>query len=155
MAYQRSPRDDNTNADNIAKPPDAPRAPSVTVPQVSGVRGGAPRLDRGTPRPPDTPKLRPTITSMPINPETSTVTPTTMPLPDAQKYLSDLSASIKQVLDTRLAKAPPTTTNGSRFWSAYKDYPEQMALLMARRVWTNQIVSTGPVAQWMNYLNRG
>ena len=78
-------------------------------------------------------------------------TPPTMTLEQAQKYLGDLTANVKTELDQKLATLPADQRN-SRFWRAYQAYPAEMASLTARHLWTSQIVGTGPVADWMNWL---
>jgi len=36
----------------------------------------------------------------------------------------------------------------------YRDMPEAAAALVARRIWTNQMVASGNVADWMKWLER-
>lgn len=79
-------------------------------------------------------------------------TPSTMPMAEAQKYLADMSKSLKERLDARLASMPPEEVQRSRFWRNYQLMPEPMSLLAARRHFTNQMVSTGPVADWLQWL---
>jgi len=78
--------------------------------------------------------------------------PSTIPLPQAQEYLKSLSTEMKARLDAKLQTLPPEALQRSHFWRMYQQYPEQAATLMARRLWTNQMVGKGPVADWMKWL---
>ena len=78
--------------------------------------------------------------------------PASMSLEDAQNYLGNLTKAIKTQLDAKLATIPADEANRSRFWRQYQAMPELMAALVARRQWTNQMVGTGPVADWLQWL---
>lgn len=196
MAYPKKAKGENTNADNMATAPGAPQVATVAAPQVTGARGGAPRIGR---EPPAGGDMRVSAvkannalrsawdmtgsnsamydrtfqrTQLGADPgvvagslrdywagaaaggggSTPLPTPSGMPLEDAQKYLADLSASMKKTMDERLKALPAGERDNSRFWRAYQQYPEQMATMVARRVWTGQLVGQGPVADWLKWL---
>jgi hypothetical protein len=81
--------------------------------------------------------------------------PSSMPLPEAQKYLADLSKSMKAQLDAKFKSLSPEEASRSRFWNMYKQFPEGASLMAARRHWTNQMVGSGPVADWLQWLKKG
>ena len=75
-----------------------------------------------------------------------------LPLAEAQDYLKDLSSQLKLALDERLKSVPEAERSSSRFWRGYQEFPEQMSALVARRLFTNKMVASGPVADWLKWL---
>ncbi len=146
MPYPTRPRQEDVNADSRSTAPVAPTVAAPAAPQAPSTRGGAPRLN-----------------SLAHNwagaskgggPGYSLPTPSVMKLPDAQKQLGDLQAQVKAVFDERLKALSEQEAGGSRFWRMYRDMPEAAAALVARRIWTNQMVASGNVADWMKWLER-
>lgn len=80
------------------------------------------------------------------------LSPPLLPLPQAQDYLKDLSAQLKSAFDERLKSIPEAERSSSRFWRGYQEFPEQMSALIARRLFTNKMVASGPVADWLKWL---
>jgi hypothetical protein len=78
-------------------------------------------------------------------------TPAIMPLDQAATYLKTLAGAMKSKLDAQYANLPDEDRN-SRFWRQYASMPEPMSALVARRVWTNQMTGTGPVADWLKWV---
>lgn len=136
MPYPKKVKQENTNAENTAFAPAAPVTTPVAAPQVSGVSGGAPRINRR-------PWQSSTGAKMPVASPLS--------LQEAQKYLSDLQTNVKQMFDEKF-KSLSEADAGSRFWQAYQRYPNEMATLIARRVFTDKMVASGPVAEYMKWL---
>lgn len=136
MAYPKKPKQENTNAENIALAPVAPVSASASAPQVGGVRGGAPRINR-----------------RPWQHDTGTRIPVASPLSldESQKYLADLQTNVKQMFDEKF-KALGEADAASRFWQSYQRYPNEMATLIARRIFTDKMVAAGPVAEYMKWL---
>lgn len=184
MPYPKKAKQENTNAENVAGAPVAPVTPSVAAPQVGGVRGGAPRInpvqshnalkqawnmtgshsgmyDRtfqrtqlGIDAAPVAQSLRTYWDGKAADGTGANLpTPATMSLEDAQKYLGDLSDNIKALMTERMNSLPEAERN-SPFWRAFQNMPAEMATLTARRIWTNRMVGTGPVADWMKWLGK-
>jgi len=80
------------------------------------------------------------------------LSPPLLPLPQAQDYLKDLSAQLKSAFDERLKSIPESERSSSRFWRGYQEFPEQMSALIARRLFTNKMVASGPVADWLKWI---
>lgn len=182
MAYPKKAKQENTNAENIAIAPETPAAPSVAAPQVGGVRGGAPRVNPvqshnalkrawnmtgshnsmyerafqrhqlGIDAPAAAGSLRTYWDGKAADGIGAQLpTPASMSLEDAQKYLGDLSDNIRTLMTERMNSLPEAERN-SPFWRAFQNMPAEMSTLAARRVWTNRMVGTGPVADWMKWL---
>lgn len=180
MAYPKKARQENPNIDTTLEVPDIV-TPAVETPAVPQVAGGAPRLNpqaamaqawgmtggtsdmlnrvitratTGT----DSGVAKQPIRNLFKNVQTTAgkppVTPPALPLKEAQNYLKQLATEVKSTLDQQYRQTPPQERAASPFWRAYEQYPEQMATVVARRVWTNHVVASGPVAQWLNWLER-
>jgi len=78
----------------------------------------------------------------------------TLPLQEAQDYLKDLASNIRSALDEQAKQLGEQGVATSRFWSAYQRYPEAMSALVARRIWSGQMLGGGPVARWLEWLGR-
>lgn len=179
MAYPRKARQENPNPDATAAPPAAPAAPAVPPTQIIPTGGGAPRLTDGgslrrawdmTGTPPAAfertyiraqggtdpgvvgESLRQFWKGAANDGGGSLVNPPTMPLQQAQEYLGTLSREVRAAFDERLKSMGAEEVANSRFWKGYQDYPEQMAALVARRLWTNKVTGSGPVADWLKWL---
>jgi hypothetical protein len=147
MPYPKSPKGEDYNADSRATAPTAPGTARVVAPQVTGARGGAPQVNKNS------------LGYMWKGQQTTAggrlPVPSTMPLAQAQTELATFAQRTKANLDARMASLPPAQVARSRFWRVYQQYPEQMATLSARRVWTDQMVGRGNVADWMNFIGGG
>lgn len=180
MAYPKKARNENPNQDTSPTPPATPAAPGVPPTQIIPTGGGAPRLTQGgslrrawemTGTPAEAFERTSLRTQTGADPGVVTqslrrywegakndgggdplVSPPTMPLQQAQEYLGTLSREIKATFDERLKSLGSEEIANSRFWKGYQDYPEQMAALVARRLWTNKVMGSGPVADWLKWL---
>lgn len=178
MAYPKQAKQENPNQDYMTTIPSV-QAPGVAVPQVISPSGGAPtvrsydalgrawdmtgaggemfrrtraRMMTGVDTGVVAESLRKYWAGAARDSDEPVLVPSTLPLAEAQKYLGDLSAQVKSVLDEQLKSIPAEEKLSSRFWRGYQDYPEQMAALVARRLWTNYITGSGPVADWLKWL---
>lgn len=178
MAYPKQARQENPNQEYATKAADV-QLGSVGTPQVQSPSGGAPtvraneslkkawgmtgspsamydrvlqRNQTGTDPGVVADSLRKYWSGAAGGGDTPILAPPTMPLEQAQKYLSDLSAQLRAALDERMKSISPDELASSRFWRGYQDYPEQMAALTARRLWTNRVTGSGPVADWLKWL---
>lgn len=64
---------------------------------------------------------------------------------------------IREVFTERMKSADPASTEGSRFWQGFSDYPDAMSKLVARRLLTNRLESGidqnwGKVNDWLKWL---
>ena len=182
MAYPKKAKQENTN-DSTVTAADAPQVATVAAPQVTGARGGAPTINSvqsanalrgawemtGTNRAFDRTFARtqfgadPGVLAQSMRSyfegastgasQTPLPTPSSLTLEQAQQYLKTLADNMKSVLDTKF-KTLTAEQQASRFWQMYQQYPNEAAVLVARRVWTNQMTGTGPVADWLQWLER-
>jgi hypothetical protein len=183
--YPKKAKGENTNADSMATAPSAPQVGTVAAPQVTGARGGAPRIAKtavdanndlryawkatgshdamynrtfqrnqlgSDPGAVGTSLRQYWAGAAAGTTQAALPTPAGMTLEESQKYLADLTSSIKGAYDEKFKALTNEEKVNSRFWRAYQDYPEGMAAMVARRVWTNQMVGQGPVADWLQWL---
>jgi len=146
MAYPKRVRQEDTASDTRAFAPTAPSTERVVAPQVTGARGGAPTINKNSLQ------YRWQGAAARTGSSGRLPVPSTMTLPQAQEQLKDLTGQIKATMDTRFQTMPAQMRERSRFWRMYQQYPEAAATLVARRLWTDQIVGKGNVADWMTFL---
>jgi hypothetical protein len=144
MAYPSKPKAEDFNADTRVVAPTSPSTARVVAPQVPNPRGGAPQINKNS--------LGHLWRGQGATAAGHLPVPSTMPLSQAQQELASLSQNIKANLDTKVAITPQDQLARSRFWRMYQQYPEQAAILVARRIWTDQMVGRGNVADWMQFL---
>jgi hypothetical protein len=140
MPYPKKPRQENSNAEAMSVAPAAPKVAPVMAPPIPSATSGAPKLAT-QPR-----SLRQMWqnTSMPAPPNIN--------LAQAQEQLKSLSGQIRQRLDTAITQNPAIAARNPRFFRTYQEFPEGVATMMARRAHTDQIVGSGPVADYMKFL---
>jgi hypothetical protein len=143
MSYPSKPRAEDFNADSRSTAPASPSTARVVAPQVTGARGGAPQVKNS---------LGYMWKGQGATASGHLPVPSTMPLAQAQTELAQFSQRIKANMDARVQGAPADQLARSRFWRMYQQYPEQAATLVARRIWTDQMVGKGNVADWMGFI---
>lgn len=146
MPYPTRPKAEDSNADTRRTAPKAPSVARVTAPQVTGSRGGAPTINKNSLQ------YRWKGAAAQTGAAGRLPTPSSMPLQQANQELQAFSQRIKANLDAKVAAIPQDQRARSRFWRMYQQYPEQAATLVARRVWTDQMVGGGNVADWMKFI---
>jgi hypothetical protein len=144
MAYEKKARQEDTAAETRPVMSQAPGVERVVAPQVTSARGGAPKLNKN--------QLSYRWKGTGAQAGGRMPVPSTMSLPQTLDELKPFTEDIKKRLDVRASAATPAQLSRSRFWRMYKQYPEAAAALVARRVWTDQMVGGGNVADWMNFL---
>jgi hypothetical protein len=140
MPYPKKPRQENTSSEYMSTAPTSTSVAPVMAPRTPSATGGAPKLAT-QPR-----SLRPMWqkSTMPVPPN--------MNLAQAQDQLKDLSGQIKQRLDNAIKQNPAIMARNPRFFRTYQEFPDGVATMMARRAHTDQIVGSGPVADYMKFL---
>jgi hypothetical protein len=139
MPYPRQPRQENPNPEAQGAQPVAPGAAPVLAPQAPKASGGAPVINRfwgGSPPPKSTTPAAPTFKLRQIQEQFG-------PLSE------DLKARIKAKYDSL-----PESDRGSAWWQTFQSYPNEMANMIVRRAWTNQLQASGPVSEWMGWLQQ-
>ncbi len=146
MAYPKTTKLDNTSGDYGTAAATAPVAASVQPLPSTNINGGAPRLQRKS--------LSSNWAGAAASRSSgySLPTPSPVPLRDMQTSLSGLQKQVKTAFDERIKQLGEQEVAGSRFWRMYKDMPDAAAALVARRIWTNQMVASGNVADWMKWV---
>jgi len=74
-----------------------------------------------------------------------------MTLPQTQQQVGQYVNELRTRFDT-LAQNPEVVARNPRFFNMYKQMPEPMATFIARRSYTDQLLGSGPVADWMRFL---
>lgn len=146
MAYpKRNPKQDLAPEERSVVPP-VPGIERSMAPPVVRPSGGAPQLNKNSLayRWQGAAQTSGAAGRLPV--------PSTMTLPDAANTLKQLSNQVKMSLDARAQGLAQQDLARSRFWRMYQQYPEQAATLVARRLWTDQMVGKGNVADWMRFL---
>lgn len=145
MPYPSRARQEDTNAESRSTAPAAPSTARMVSPQMPSTRGGAPKVKNSL-------AYRWRGAADAGGSGGRIPTPAAMTLPQAQQELKDFSQRIRASLEARAKAASPGQMAQSRFWRMYQQYPEQAATLVARRIWTDQMVGKGSVADWMTFI---
>ena len=148
MAYPKQPKQEDPNADARVTAPVAPSTQRVIPPQTPGVRGGAPRL---------TQKVYPQRQNWQgasVGKGTPGRLPVSSPLtlPQTQEQIGSFVGQVKSWADGIIANRPEVMARNPRFWAMYQQMPEPVATLLARRAHADQILGSGPVADYMRWL---
>jgi hypothetical protein len=139
MPYPKRIPGENTNSESMSTAPVRAQTQPVIAPRTPSATGGAPVVKKS---------MRPLWQSgTPGIPA-----PPAMTLAQSQTQLKSLTGQLRNRFDATLAQNPNVIAQNPRFWRAYQEFPDGVAAMMARRVHTDQIVGSGPVADYMKFL---
>ena len=145
MPYPKKPKKEDVNAETRVVAPSAPIAErTIKPPTVARATGGAPKVY------PQRSNWQGASTG--IGSAGKLPTPPPMTLPQTQQQVGPFVSELKTRFDDIVKNKPDVVARNPRFWRAYKEMPEPMATALARRSYSDQLLGSGPVADWMRFL---
>jgi len=83
-------------------------------------------------------------------PQPATPPPLPVPLPQVGQDNPQLVEALKGVIKERAAT--DTEAGNSYFYQGFSQYPEAVSQMIVRRLMTNRLQSSGPVSEWMGWV---